>query len=66
MAISRTIKCDVCGLTAVEEVPMQGWPGWGALQGVILNGVENPNLCPLHLGHTANFVDSMVAVPVKE
>lgn len=57
--ILRTIKCDVCGATYTEERDGAGFPGWGALQGVALDGVPNPSLCPKHLQAAAQFVDDM-------
>lgn len=46
MAISRTIMCDRCGSHAMEPAPNAGWSGWASIQGVRLNGVDNPNICP--------------------
>jgi len=57
MAIKRTIQCDVCGEQAEEQVANDGWLGWGALNGIALNGVPNPSLCPACLSEVANFVD---------
>lgn len=57
--ILRTIKCDVCGETQQEASPNSGWAGWGALHGVVLNGIPNPSLCPPCLEKTAAFVDSL-------
>ena len=47
--ILRQIKCDLCEETATEQAPGDGWPGWGELKGVVLNGAHNPCLCPRHL-----------------
>ena len=58
MTIKRTISCNVCGSTAEEVSPEQGWPGWGAIHGVALNGVTNPNLCPLCLVKVMEFIDT--------
>lgn len=57
--IVQTIKCDVCGAEYAEEVNGAGFPSWGALQGVVLDGVGNPNLCPKHLKAMAKFMDDM-------
>jgi len=57
--ILRMIKCDICGREEREAQPNEGWPGWGALQGVALNGVNNPSICPAHLATVAEFVDSL-------
>ena len=60
MGITRTIDCDACHVKAEEPAPNIGWNGWGALQGVELNGVQNPNLCPDCLAKVAEFIDGMV------
>lgn len=57
--IKRIIKCDICGLEMEEPVAGAGWPGWGGLNGIAMDGVSNPNLCPEHLAATADFVDGL-------
>lgn len=57
MAITRTIECDKCHKTQTEPVPNVGWQGWGAIHGVELNGVANPNLCPECLAPVMEFID---------
>lgn len=57
--ILRTIKCDICGESYTEERDGAGFPGWGSLQGVTLNGTANPTFCPGHLAQVADFVDSL-------
>ncbi len=57
--ILRTIKCDVCGTEFTEPKDNDGFAGWGAIMGIALNGVANPNLCPEHLAAVADFVDSL-------
>ena len=57
MAITRTIGCDVCGATAAEAQPNAGWPGWGHVAGIALDGVPNPNLCPECLAQVAHYID---------
>ncbi|HKJ87610.1 MAG TPA: hypothetical protein VKA48_03795 [Gammaproteobacteria bacterium] len=57
MSVRREIHCDVCGESYLEEAPNAGWPGWGQLQGISLDGADNPHLCPSCLTHAANFVD---------
>lgn len=57
MAVKRTITCDVCEASQEEALPEQGWPGWGAIQGVVLDGIANPNLCPSCLASVMNFID---------
>ena len=55
--IERTIVCGVCGKRETEQAPEAGWPGWGALQGIVLNGVPNPHLCPEHLIVAVKAID---------
>ncbi len=57
--ILRTIKCDVCGSVHTEPSADDGFEGWGQLQGVCLDGVDNPSLCPQHLTDAANFIDGL-------
>lgn len=57
MAIERTAVCDCCGASAKEPVVNGGWPGWGGVHGVILNGVANPSLCPSCLGSVMQFIE---------
>ena len=59
MSILRTIKCDVCGKEQTEKTPNQGWSGWGALQGVKMDEIDNPNLCPEDLAKIADFIDEV-------
>lgn len=61
MSVLRVIRCDVpgCGTKCTESEPNAGWQGWGALNGVELNGVANPNLCPAHLAQVAEFLDTL-------
>ena len=60
MAIRRKIKCDICAVEVDEPAHEAGWVGWGALQGVVLNGAPSPNFCPACLTEVAEFVDSKV------
>jgi hypothetical protein len=55
--ILRTICCDIpgCKSASQEQAPGAGWPGWGALQGIAIDGKDNPSLCPGHLEQVANF-----------
>lgn len=55
----RTIQCDVCGEECTEKNENDGWPGWGALQGIALDGRANPSLCPKHLAAAATFLDDL-------
>lgn len=59
MSIRQIIKCSVCGKEQTEEKAGDGFIGWGALQGVSLNGEENPTICPAHLGVLAEYLDKM-------
>lgn len=59
MSIIRTIQCDVCGKALEEDKPGHGWPGWGALQGISLDGVPDPSLCPFDKGKVADFIDKL-------
>lgn len=57
----RFVTCDIpgCGSRHEEINAGDGFSGWGQLQGIILNGVPNPLLCPIHLSLTASFVDNL-------
>jgi rubrerythrin len=57
MPIERKIICDVCHAELVEGTHQSGFPGWGHVAGVALNGVENPTLCPVCLSKVMDFVD---------
>ena len=57
MAILKTIECDVCKWSLPEHTPNAGFQGWGAIQGVQLNGVDNPTLCPVCLGKVMPVID---------
>lgn len=59
MAINRTIQCDICGAVEAETIPNNGWQGWGALQGVVLDGTPNPSLCPACLSKLADLADRL-------
>ncbi len=56
--ILRTITCDApeCKHLEQEQAPGAGWPGWGAIQGIAIDGKENPSLCPRHLKAIADFI----------
>jgi hypothetical protein len=57
--IFRIVECDICGTTLTEVAPGTGFPHWGQLQGVNLDGSENPFLCPAHLAKIADFADKL-------
>lgn len=57
--ILRTIRCAVCGKTHTEAAPNVGFPGWGAVHGVELNGEANPTLCPEHLASVMNYIEEL-------
>ncbi len=56
--IIRKIECDICHVTAEEITANAGWPGWGALHGIELDGVQNPTLCPSCLAKVASYIDT--------
>lgn len=58
--ITRKAICDVCHKEEVEVAQNIGWPGWGAVQGVSLNGVDNPTLCSECLNKVMQFVDGLI------
>lgn len=57
--ILRAIVCDVCGVKYTEANAGSGFPGWGSVNGMALDGIENPSLCPTHLAAAALFLDDM-------
>lgn len=59
MPLLQTIRCDVCGKQETGTEAGQGFKGWGALHGIVLDGVPNPTLCPDHLHAAADFIDAM-------
>lgn len=42
-----------------EENHGDGFPGWGALQGISIDSHDNPSLCPEHLAKIADFTCSL-------
>lgn len=61
MAQLRTVYCDIEGCKQKHEEKSygDGWPGWGQLHGINLNGNVAPMLCPKHLEYIADFVDRL-------
>ncbi len=59
MPIKQMIKCSICDEQEIEETPGMGFVGWGSLNGVILDGEENPTLCSFHLGKLADYLDEL-------
>ena len=57
--IKQIIECDICKLKIVEEKAGDGFVSWGAVHGVSLDGVENPNFCPDCLSEICNHIDVM-------
>lgn len=55
----RYIECAVCGERAEEPGEGFGFPGWGGLHGIELDGEKNPSLCPRHLAPLADLLDAM-------
>jgi hypothetical protein len=60
VAIIRTIVCDCCGLRQSEVVPGRGWSGWFGITGVELNGIGNPNFCPVCKPAIMDLVDRVI------
>lgn len=58
--IIRIITCGVCHKLEKEEGQNKGWPGWGQLSGVVINGEENPQLCPACLARAADALTKEV------
>lgn len=61
MAEKRILTCDIpgCGFEQSEPNYGDGWAGWSTLQGISLNCVDNPFLCPDHTKQIADFIDSL-------
>jgi len=57
MSIKQIIQCSVCGKEEIEKETGAGFTGWGALQGISLDGEDNPTLCPIHLKSQAKSLD---------
>jgi len=57
--ILRTIHCDICGAHYGETDAGEGFPDWGQLSGVSLDGDPNPTLCPVCLSRAAAFIDEL-------
>lgn len=57
--IKRTVVCGICGIAYTEQSNGEGFPNWGQLQGIVLDGDENPYLCPQHLAFTAEGLDRL-------
>lgn len=57
----RTVQCDIpgCDKNLEEDQFGTGFPGWGQLSGIALNGIPNPMLCPEHLHKVADAVDAL-------
>jgi hypothetical protein len=62
MAIERTIVCDVCGAAEKEPERDSGFVGWGAVQGVALNEMPNPTVCPLCMRAVMQALERIVAI----
>lgn len=57
--IKRIVQCDTCSAVYMEQAAGEGFPGWGQLSGVVVDGKDNPHLCPECLGKVATFVDGL-------
>jgi len=66
MTVRRTIRCDICKVEYTEREPGDGFPNWGQLHGISLNGVQNPNLCPEHLHALAERADELACAEPAE
>lgn len=57
----RLVTCDIpgCPRRYEEAAPGEGFPGWGQLHGIALNGISNPLLCPEHLAKVAAYTDTL-------
>lgn len=55
----RTLVCDVCREALSEPAYGEGFANWGAVQGISLDGVSNPVLCPRHLALVAGYVNRL-------
>lgn len=60
MAIERIFVCDCCGATYREEPFGTGAKGWMQIQGVNLNGTDNPFFCEECVPKIMNAVDKIV------
>lgn len=55
----RLINCEFpgCAETLLEAQEGAGWPGWGHIAGLAVNGAERDlHLCPLHLERVTAFI----------
>ena len=59
MPILKTIICDVCGLSQIEPETGDGFPRWGQVNGIKLDGVDNPMVCPDHLIQVAELLNDL-------
>lgn len=57
MPILKIFRCDVCGKEHKTKSFEEGAPGWGQLNGICFNGVDNPMLCPEHKMQCADLMD---------
>lgn len=60
MPILQTFICDVCEEQYTETEPGAGACAWGSFHGIVLDGTNNPVLCPTHKAELANKLDRMV------
>jgi hypothetical protein len=54
--ILKIVTCDICGESYRELKYGEGFPGWGQLHGIALDGVPDPYFCPEHLAEISDFV----------
>ena len=59
MPMLRTFKCDLCDKTETEAEYGEGVNNWGQFNGIILDGVSNPMMCPSHVKQVADVIDKI-------
>jgi hypothetical protein len=62
MSVLRTIQCDMpkCSNAYQEKASNEGFPGWGSINGVMLNGITNPNCCPDCKDKIMTYIDEVL------
>jgi hypothetical protein len=57
--ILREIHCDRCKASQKETMENQGWPGWGAISGLMFeeSGRDTAYLCPKCMGLIKKFLN---------
>lgn len=69
MSILRKAQCDICGKEEFEKAHGEGWKDWVIINGVVLDGVSNPMVCPECRDPIMNFIDkfkqNIIIIPDK-